>query len=90
MLAQDNVTPNRKPRLCYSALRDCLQWVRANYSSSRIVMPLIGSGIAGGDYRIIEKLIAKCLGSLDVNVYVLRVSDLPESMRGVLQDGAVH
>lgn len=77
MTAQHNVRhyndiSANKPPIRYDALIDCLS--KLNYSATRlgaeIHMPFIGSGLAGGDWRIIEILIEQYL-TVPVYIYEL-------------------
>lgn len=52
----------------YDAIRQCLAWVAQTYPKHRIGLPMIGSGLAGGDWAIIEGIIEDELGVLDVTI----------------------
>lgn len=52
----------------YDALRQCLAWIAQRYPRHRIGLPMIGCGLAGGDWSIIEGIIAEELGTLDVTI----------------------
>jgi len=64
--------PDRPP-IRYEALQVCLTKVgeQARRRRATIHMPRIGSGLAGGDWKIIEGIIIKTLGDLQVFVYDL-------------------
>lgn len=68
----DNPVP-----LDYDALVSCLQQVREwllrpGNDSHCVVMPRIGTGLAGGDWKRIEPMIDRYLRGVDVYVYDLR------------------
>ena len=46
-----------KMNVDYDALRECFAYIKDEFSGSRIGYPLIGAGLAGGDWEIIEKII---------------------------------
>lgn len=46
-----------KMDLDYNALRSGIKLMKERYSGKRFGMPMIGSGLAGGDWNIIEKII---------------------------------
>lgn len=79
MIAQHNVRPIvidnvQVQPIRYGALAVCLKKLRDDaiqYEAS-IHMPRIGSGLAGGDWLVIEKLINECLHDIDVYVYDLK------------------
>lgn len=77
MVAQDGVRSiiNRNPLGDYSHLKGCLYQLRTiafGYDAA-IHMPRIGTGFAGGDWRIIRKMINELLSDIPVFVY-----DLPK------------
>lgn len=55
----------------YDAIRRCLAWVAATYPDKRIGLPKIGAGLAGGDWGVIEKIVAETLAGVDATVVVL-------------------
>ena len=59
--------------LCYNALRTCLKKlsVEATKQGATIIMPKIGSGLAGGDWGKISSIIAQELDKNKVFVYTL-------------------
>jgi len=61
--------------LDYKALEKCLDQVciKAHATGARVVAPRFGSGLAGGDPKIILSLIDKCLiqKNIDVTIYEL-------------------
>lgn len=59
--------------LQYDHLETCLEFVnkQADYEGSTIHMPKIGSGLAGGDWAQIEKIIEKIFVDKQVFVYEL-------------------
>lgn len=72
MIAQRGVGKriNGKPPISYGALRVCLNDVNdyAKTKNASIHMPKIGSGLAGGDWNVIEKIIKETT-TVDVFVY---------------------
>ena len=58
----------------YTALEAALQRVKeimASKGAYRISMPLIGSGLAGGDWKIISKIVEKVFDGFEIIVYTL-------------------
>ena len=45
------------PNVDYQAIRDSFAEIKNNYSGKRIGYPLIGAGLAGGDWDVISKII---------------------------------
>lgn len=46
-----------KPRTNYKAVRDVFHQINRDFASKHIGYPLIGAGLAGGDWRIIREII---------------------------------
>lgn len=46
----------------------CLRKINHQFHDKRIGLPLIGAGLAGGDWNIIEKIIGKELKDMDVTI----------------------
>jgi O-acetyl-ADP-ribose deacetylase (regulator of RNase III) len=66
----DNIPPIR-----YEALENCLNQV-ANYSkikNAQVIGPKFGSGLAGGDWNIIQKIIHNqlCIQNIQVTIFEL-------------------
>jgi len=62
LIAQDGFPSiNRRRALSYDALCICFEKVVTHCAPCRIVMPKIGAGIAGGNWRIIETMIQEIL-----------------------------
>lgn len=77
MIAQHGIgKKNNVPPIRYEALTYCLQSVcaMAKMTNASIHMPRIGSGLAGGNWEIIEKIIVQELTQQNIDVYVY---DLP-------------
>lgn len=56
------------PDVEYSAVRQCMTEIKKRYSGKRIGLPMIGAGLAGGDWNIISKIIEDELGDEDVTI----------------------
>jgi O-acetyl-ADP-ribose deacetylase (regulator of RNase III) len=65
--SQYNYNASSKP-LDYEALTLCLRKINHNYPKESIGVPLVGSGLAGGDWNIIKKIIEKELKDMDVTI----------------------
>ncbi len=79
MIAQHGYGPSTKPRIRYTALKDCLDQL-ANHAlgwHAAVHMPRIGTGYAGGQWNIVRELIDDTLVRQGVGVTVY---DLPESI----------
>lgn len=53
------------PRVNYEALDECFMRIYQEYGGLRIGYPLIGAGLAGGDWNIIAPIIDKRLSDCD-------------------------
>lgn len=54
----------------YDALRKCMQLLKQKFSGKKIGLPLIGAGLAAGDWTIIENIINQELHDEDVTVVI--------------------
>jgi len=80
MFAQDGIysTHNKKP-IRYDSLKDCMlkiaYYISDLQEKSKVVIsaPMFGSGLAGGDWQIIEKMIKEIWSSIDVIVYFTKL-----------------
>lgn len=72
MVAQNNVDPKARPPIDYDALRTCLEKLTliAQRSGLPVVGPKFGSGIAGGDWDVIEEMIEDTLIAHDIHVTI--------------------
>jgi O-acetyl-ADP-ribose deacetylase (regulator of RNase III) len=52
-------------RADYDAIRSCMKAVKERFGNLRIGHPKIGAGLAGGDWKIISKIIEEELSSTD-------------------------
>lgn len=52
----------------YLYIRNCMKCINKDYKGKRIGMPMIGAGLAGGDWNIIESIIKEELKDCDVTV----------------------
>lgn len=59
-------------RANYEAIRSCMKWIKKRYTGKRIGLPLIGAGLAGGDWNIISKIIEDELGDEDITIVKLK------------------
>lgn len=75
MVAQHGYGPSETPRIRYSSLRRCLATLAAIAAegSASIHMPMIGTGLAMGDWKVIEELILTTLCPSVSNVTVYRL-----------------
>jgi len=60
------------PDVDYSAVRQCMMAIKKRYSGKRIGLPLIGCGLAGGDWNKISGIIEDELGNEDVTIIRLK------------------
>lgn len=62
-----------EPLADYSAIRECMEKVKrfAKMKHLTVAMPKIGAGLAGGDWKIIEKILEEVFTDHDVTVYTL-------------------
>ena len=93
MIAQHGVISKNNPHpLDYDALTTCLKHVKADLHFEclahqrpfRLISPLLGAGLAGGDWCVIQQLINEVFDDRDITVYVLNEEDLPEQFRHLL------
>lgn len=75
MIAQRHIYSNKGiPPIRYEMLRVCLkelaQYILSKSELCTIQMPKIGAGLAGGDWKIIEKIIIEELCNKDIQVVV--------------------
>lgn len=54
----------------YDALSNCLKEVKKTFPGKKMAFPLIGAGLAGGDWKIISGLIEKELEGEDVSIII--------------------
>ena len=58
----------RGVKLSYDAVASCMAWIKEHHSGRRIGLPMIGAGLAGGDWSRIEAIIATELAGEDVTI----------------------
>lgn len=63
-----NRNGERKPQLDYDALRLALRKINHNYSGKSIGLPLIGAGLAGGDWGEIRRMVIEELKDMDLTI----------------------
>lgn len=76
MIAQDGINTRYTPfqkRIDYNALRLCLKKLRKHIGERDISihMPKIGTGLGGGNWDIIKKIISDELYDLQIYVYTI-------------------
>ena len=54
----------------YDAIRGCMKEIAKTFGKNSIGLPLIGAGLAGGDWETIEAIIEEELHGLDVTIVV--------------------
>ena len=54
----------------YNAIRNCMKGIKLNYSGKKIGLPLIGAGLAGGNWDIISNIIEEELKDEDVSIVI--------------------
>jgi O-acetyl-ADP-ribose deacetylase (regulator of RNase III) len=69
--------------LSYEALEDAIDFMRDigfNRETLKIGLPKVGAGLAGGDWKIIERIIKERLVDYDydVTIYVLDPKEIPQ------------
>lgn len=71
-----------RPPIRYEALQQCLHdvAVAATLLDASVHMPKIGSGIAGGDWNVIEQIVLYTLELKGIPVFVYTLPDLNESL----------
>jgi O-acetyl-ADP-ribose deacetylase (regulator of RNase III) len=57
----------------YKAVRNCMKWIAKNYPKSKIGLPKIGAGLAGGDWDKIQEIIEEEMGDLDVTIVEYKI-----------------
>lgn len=75
MIAQHGIKSQYNPiPIQYDALRNCLNKLTEYCISNNfdVHMPMIGSGLAGGDWKIIESIIVDTLCKNNINVTVYK------------------
>jgi O-acetyl-ADP-ribose deacetylase (regulator of RNase III) len=66
--------PDGKPPLCYKALRKSLKELLKfceEHKLSRVGLPYIGAGLAGGDWKVIKETIEKVFIDSDIEVTIV-------------------
>lgn len=68
----DTTTKQQIPPIRYDALRACLNKVagKALTTDASVHLPKIGTGLAGGDWDVIEKIITECLVDKKIKTFV--------------------
>ena len=59
-----------KPKVRYVALEQAARSIAEEVPGKRLGLPMIGAGLAGGDWLIIKEILGRELGSLDLTVVV--------------------
>ncbi len=55
----------RGVKVDYNAIENCMKIIKAQFTGKRIGYPLIGAGLAGGDWIVISKIIENQLSNED-------------------------
>ena len=63
---------NRGTNADYNAIRKAFKLIKEQFSGKRIGLPLIGCGLAGGDWNTVEKIIQEELEGEEVTVVRFR------------------
>lgn len=90
MITQHGYGESAKPRIRYTALRDCLYQLKAIAlaNSASVHMPRIGTGYAGGNWGYILELIDEILVRNGVDITIYTIPDYePVKAQGTLQLG---
>jgi O-acetyl-ADP-ribose deacetylase (regulator of RNase III) len=56
----------------YRFIRSCMREIRRHFPHKRIGLPLIGCGLAGGDWAVVEPIIAEELAGCAVTVVLFK------------------
>ena len=59
----------------YEAIESCMKWIKDNYPNKKIGLPLIGAGLAGGNWKRISSIIDKELVGCDVTIVEFQPED---------------
>lgn len=74
MVAQQGYLSASNPKpICYDSLRKCLEHVaeEAKNMGASVHMPRIGTGLAGGEWSLVERIVTETLSEISVTVYDL-------------------
>ena len=58
----------RGKQVSYEAIRDCFRKIKKSYHDRKIGIPMIGAGLAGGDWDIISDIIEKEMTGEDITL----------------------
>lgn len=76
LFAQDNYASYGFAAHCmtdYNALRKCLKTINEKFAGKKVALPyLLGCGLAGGDWKIVEKIIEEELTDCDVEIVSIK------------------
>lgn len=61
---------NRERNADYDAIRSCMRSIKEDFSGKKIGLPLIGAGLAKGDWGTISSIIEEELAGEDVTVVI--------------------
>ena len=59
-----------KPKIRYDALEQAARSIAEDFPGKRLGLPMIGAGLAGGDWLIIKEILGRELEALDLTVVV--------------------
>lgn len=63
-----NHKDGEKKPIVYEAVRQCMKEINQKFKGEHVGLPLIGSGLAGGDWSLISKIIKEELIDCDVTI----------------------
>ena len=59
-----------EPAVDYNAVRNCMKELHKTFPNKKIGLPMIGAGLAGGDWDVISEIIKEELPTEDVEIVV--------------------
>lgn len=65
-----HLTWGPQPRVSYPAIERAARAIAAEFPGKRLGLPMIGAGLAGGDWLIIKEILGRELEALDLTVVV--------------------